>query len=141
MTNEGSLILFNSSFAGGYNCAKAGEDGIWASAELYDPTTGSFSLTGSMGSPRENQTATLLADGRVLIAGGITGASPSAATVVTLASYRLVETSAGVLKTAEIFDPATGRVLTLRMVATAHFMHHVYSDFNRPVSISPPPSR
>jgi copper transport protein len=39
------------------------------------------------------------------------------------------------------FDPATGRVLTLRMVSTAHFMHHVYSDFNRPVSISPPPSR
>ena len=39
------------------------------------------------------------------------------------------------------FDPATGRVLTLRMVATAHFMHHVYSDFDRPVSISPPPSR
>ena len=39
------------------------------------------------------------------------------------------------------FDLETGRVLTLQMVATAHFMHHRYSGFNRPVSISPPPSR
>jgi copper transport protein len=39
------------------------------------------------------------------------------------------------------FDPGTGRVLTLRMIATAHFMHHRYSGFDRPVSISPPPSR
>lgn len=96
-------------FTGGYNCAKAGEDGIWASAELYDPSTGSFSLTGSMGAPRENHEATLLADGHVLITGGITGASPSAATAVTLASYRLADTSANVLATAEVYDPATGR--------------------------------
>ena len=37
--------------------------------------------------------------------------------------------------------PETGHVLTLQMVATAHFMHHRYSGFDRPVSISPPPSR
>ena len=39
-------------FAGGYNCAAAGQDGIWATAEIYDPTTGSFSPTGSMHAPR-----------------------------------------------------------------------------------------
>jgi hypothetical protein len=39
------------------------------------------------------------------------------------------------------FDPETGHATTLRMIATAHFMHHRYSGFNRPVSISPPPSR
>jgi hypothetical protein len=39
------------------------------------------------------------------------------------------------------FDPATGRTLTLRMVGAAHFMDHVYSGFDRPVSISPPPAR
>ena len=95
-------------FAGGYTCGNTENDGIWASAELYDPTTGTFSPTGSMGVPREFHTATLLTDGRVLISGGVTGARASAAATVTLVSYRLVDTSADVLKTAEIYDPATG---------------------------------
>jgi copper transport protein len=36
------------------------------------------------------------------------------------------------------FDPRTGHVLTLHMVGSAHFMFHAYSDFGRPVSVSPP---
>ncbi len=94
--------------AGGYNCADAEHAGIWTSAELYDPATGTFGPTGSMSQPREFHTATLLADGRVLITGGITGASPLASRPVALASYRLVETSANVLASAELYDPATG---------------------------------
>lgn len=60
-----------------------------ASAEIYDPKTGTFTATGSMTVDRDFNTATLLADGRVLIAGG------SGLTQEDLAS-------------AEIYNPTTG---------------------------------
>lgn len=42
-----------------------------ASVEIYDPKTGAWTPAASMGSPRFEHTATPLADGRVLMAGGL----------------------------------------------------------------------
>jgi hypothetical protein len=66
-------------------------DPVLASAEIYDPTTGISTPTASMGQPRQHHTATLLTNGKVLIAGGD--------------SY-----FGGVLPTtAEVYDPDTGK--------------------------------
>jgi hypothetical protein len=65
--------------------------GLLGSAELYDPSTGAFTPTGAMVTARALHTATLLADGKVLIAGGQSGPSGS-------------QPIAG----AELYDPSTG---------------------------------
>jgi hypothetical protein len=81
-----------------------------ASAEIYDPTTGRFSATGSMRTAREDATATLLPDGRVLIAGGDQGVCGACGYINILAS-------------AEIYDPATGKFSTTGSMTTARTGH------------------
>jgi hypothetical protein len=44
--------------------------GFLSSAELYDPNSGTWSLTDPMNDCREGHTATLLKNGNVLAAGG-----------------------------------------------------------------------
>ncbi len=65
---------------------------IFASAETYDPTTGKFTPTGSMATPRYKHAAVLLADGRVLITGGSDNRA-----------WR------GQYASAELYDPKTGK--------------------------------
>src|SRR5580698_9349007 len=60
-----------------------------ASAELYDATTSAFAATGNMTAARYAHTATLLSNGKVLIAGGVDSNGNSEAS-------------------AELYDPASG---------------------------------
>jgi hypothetical protein len=63
---------------------------VLASAELYNPATGAWTPTGSMNVARTGHTATLLATGQVLVAGGESGSTANAGS------------------TAELYNPATG---------------------------------
>jgi hypothetical protein len=45
--------------------------------EMYDPATQQFTLFGTMTEPRQNHTATMLNDGRILIAGGVSSPAVS----------------------------------------------------------------
>jgi len=67
------------------------------SAELYDPAANSFALTGAMTIGRYAQTATLLANGKVLMTGGFSSDSDCPGAGITPA-----------LTTAELYDPFNG---------------------------------
>jgi hypothetical protein len=57
------------------NCLATSVD-MSASAEIYDPASGSFSVTGNLTTARQVHTATLLSNGMVLAAGGFSDSIP-----------------------------------------------------------------
>ena len=77
-----------------------------ASAELYDPTTGTFTLTGSLKTARTSETTTLLPNGDVLLAGGQNAGA-----------------NGGYLSSAELYNPATGKFTNTGSLNTPRILH------------------
>ena len=71
-------------------------------ADLYDPAAGTFAATGKMTTSRDGHSATLLADGRVLIAGGV---------------------GTTYLASAEVYDPATKSFSTTGSLTSPRAYH------------------
>ena len=88
-------------------------DGKWSgtwSAELYDPSTGTFSTTGSMTDPRYSHTATLLNNGKVLVAGGYGATPPSCE-------------QSPVWNTVELYDPTAGTFTVTGNMIHPRYLH------------------
>ena len=102
LLSTGKVLIVGGGNGGGGRPPFAGDGS--ATAEVYDPATGTFTPTASMSTARIGHTATLLLDGKVLVAGGITSGSSGSLVTHTFP-----------LATAELYDPVTG---TFTVVAT-----------------------
>jgi N-acetylneuraminic acid mutarotase len=80
-----------------------------ASSEIYDPVAGTWTATGSLNAARSGQTATLLPNGKVLVAGGNDFANGVG--------------GGSTLASAEIYDPATRSWTPTANLATARSGH------------------
>jgi len=96
------LMNGNALIAGGGNSV-----GTLATVELYTPATGTFTLTGSMTTPRYAHTATLLNNGEVLVTGGLD---------------ELVNTTARLIS-AELYDPTIGRFTATSNMNVSRYSH------------------
>ncbi|OJH38441.1 Kelch repeat-containing protein [Cystobacter ferrugineus] len=76
---------------------------VLGSAELYDPATGTWTAVAASSVARTQHTATLLASGKVLLAGG--------------------QGTVGLLNSAELYDPATGAWTAVGNLGTARSRH------------------
>jgi N-acetylneuraminic acid mutarotase len=99
--------------AGGSNGKLSGDKlVILKTAEFYNPATGTFALSGAkMATPRANHTATLLPNGKVLLAGGMNVMVP-----------RIRWGSCTNL--AELYDPATDTFSSGGAMAVVHCGHN-----------------
>jgi N-acetylneuraminic acid mutarotase len=82
-----------------------------SAAELYNPTSNTWSSTGSLATGRYGHTATVLSNGKVLVAGGYGGVPNTLQNVV------------AVQPTAELYDPASGLWSTTAPMNNARAYH------------------
>jgi len=96
LLNNGKVLV-----AGGWGATPPSceQSPVWNTAELYDPTAGTFTATGNMIAPRYLHTATLLNNNLVLLAAGDQGPTSNPDCGLTLP---------GTLGFAESYDPAAG---------------------------------
>ena len=97
--------------AGGV-CGAPTNFGTLDTAELYDPATRIWTRTGAMTYPRAHDSAAVLPDGKVLVAGGddMVSTSPTGAAGMTWSN-------------AELFDPALGRWTVTGSMSTYRDYH------------------
>jgi hypothetical protein len=76
-----------------------------ASAQLYDPASGTWTFAGTLATARAWHTATLLPNGKVLVAGGNPGIANRT------------------LSSAELYDPASGTWTDTGRLAHARDLH------------------
>lgn len=96
---------------GGQFFAVSSGAGTTAAAYVYDPATGRLVPTGAMNVSRTQHTATLLANGSVLVAGGYTSVQTGTGYTQTL------------LNSAEVWDPVTGTWSLVGSFTTARNRH------------------
>ncbi len=85
-----------------------------ASAEAYDPAAGTFTATGNVTTAREDHTSTLLATGKVLVAGGVRGVGRGG---------ELPGETFLFLASAELYDPAAGTFTAMGNMTVARSGH------------------
>jgi len=123
--------------------------GSLATAELYDPASGSFSATGSMAEAHELHTATLLNDGRVLVTGGVryggigvyfgpTASAELYTPPVLVAAPRLFSMSVDGKGQGAIWNASTGRVASPEAPATAGDALSLYTTSLTEAGVNPP---
>jgi N-acetylneuraminic acid mutarotase len=140
--SDGRLLV-----VGGYGGAN--KDFIWRTAEVYEPTTGAWAPVAQPAKTRAFHTATLLANGKVLLIGGLgtagvdaelydpatdvwttspTGASRSAHTATLLQSGNVLvvggqNASLTPVATVQTYNPSTGAWTSVNPLGSARMEH------------------